>query len=161
MRTETLAVVFTDIKGYTAATSKQSHQEQARILRRIERLVAPVVPAFGEPEAPELNTQPYSPLKSIWPNYIRPDLFADISDFQIGIATKSHDVSGDYRLDAGLRYSSDTNYFALRLGAQAKTLGTQFTRYPVSYTTDVDQIVDESRHEARLFWRPLKSISRF
>jgi len=47
MRTETLAVVFTDIKGYTAATSKQSHQEQAGMLRRIERLVAPVVPAFS------------------------------------------------------------------------------------------------------------------
>lgn len=47
MRTETLAVVFTDIKGYTAATSKQSHQEQARMLRRIERLVAPVVRAFS------------------------------------------------------------------------------------------------------------------
>ena len=44
----------------------------------------------------------------------------------------------------------------MRVGAQAKTLGTQFTRYPVSYTTDVDQIVDESRHEARLFWRPLE-----
>jgi hypothetical protein len=119
---------------------------------------APVVPAFREPEAPELNTQPYSPLKSLWPNYIRPDLFADISDFQIGITTKSHDVSGDYRLDAGLRYSFDTNYLALRLGGQAKTLGTQFTRYPVSYTTDVDQIVDESRHEARLFWRPLERV---
>jgi class 3 adenylate cyclase len=47
MRTETLAVVFTDIKGYTAATSKQSHQEQAYMLRRIERLVAPVVRAFS------------------------------------------------------------------------------------------------------------------
>ncbi len=47
MRTETLAIVFTDIKGYTAATSKQSHQEQARMLRRIDRLVAPVVRAYS------------------------------------------------------------------------------------------------------------------
>jgi class 3 adenylate cyclase len=47
MRTETLAIVFTDIKGYTAATSKQTHQEQAALLRRIDRLVAPVVRAFS------------------------------------------------------------------------------------------------------------------
>ena len=121
---------------------------------------APVYPppalAYRSSEASALNTNPYSPLKSLWPNYIRPDLFADISDLQLGLATKSHDVSGDYRLNAGVRYSFDTNYFALRVGAQAKTLGTQFTRYPVSYSTDVDQAVDESRHEARLFWRPLE-----
>lgn len=116
----------------------------------------PIEPQFQEPEAPELNVHPYSPLKSLWPNYIRPDLFADISDLQIGIATKSHDVSGDYRLDAGLRYTFNSDYLAVRLGVQAKTLGTQFTRYPVSYTTDIDQTVDESRHEIRLFWRPLE-----
>ena len=113
-------------------------------------------PAYRGSETPDLNAHPYSPFKSLWPNYIRPDLFADISDLQLGIATKSHDVSGDYRLNAGLRYTLNTDYFALRVGAQAKTLGTQFTRYPVSYSTDVDQIVDESRHEARLFWRPLE-----
>ena len=116
----------------------------------------PPAPAYRGSEAPELNAQAYSPLKSLWPNYVRPDLFADISDLQLGIATKSHDVSGDYRLDAGVRYTFDADYFALRTGAQAKTLGIQFTRYPVSYSTDVDQTVDESRHEARLFWRPLE-----
>ncbi|MEE8409247.1 MAG: adenylate/guanylate cyclase domain-containing protein [Myxococcota bacterium] len=47
MRTETLAIVFTDIKGYTAATSKQSHQENAALLRKVERLVAPVVRSFS------------------------------------------------------------------------------------------------------------------
>jgi class 3 adenylate cyclase len=47
MRTETLAIVFTDIKGYTAATSAQTHQENARMLRRIERLIAPVVRAYS------------------------------------------------------------------------------------------------------------------
>ncbi len=47
MRTETLAIVFTDIKGYTAATSAQTHQENARMLRRTERLVEPVVRAYS------------------------------------------------------------------------------------------------------------------
>ena len=119
-------------------------------------VLAPTEPVSTDSETVELNAHPYSPLKSLWPNYIRPDLFVDISDLQVGIATKSHDVSGDYRLDAGLRYTSNTDYFALRVGAQAKTFGTQFTRYPISYTTDVNQTVDESRHEARLLWRPVE-----
>ena len=46
MRTETLSIVFTDIKGYTAATSAQTHQENANMLRRTERLIAPVVRAY-------------------------------------------------------------------------------------------------------------------
>ncbi len=46
MRTETLTIVFTDIKGYTAATSAQTHQQNADMLHRIERLVEPVVRAF-------------------------------------------------------------------------------------------------------------------
>lgn len=114
----------------------------------------PPAPGFRGSEAPALNAHPYSPLKSLWPNYIRPDLFADNTDLQLGLATKSHDVSGEYRLNAGVRYAFDTDYYAMRIGAQARTLGAQFTRYPVSYSTDIDQIVDESRHEARLFWRP-------
>ncbi|MGD8702574.1 MAG: hypothetical protein PVH26_09055, partial [Desulfosarcina sp.] len=118
----------------------------------------PMAPPPHASAVPELNAHPYSPLTSIWPNYIRPDLFANISDLQIGLATQSHDVSGVYRLDAGLRYSFDTDYFALRAGAQAKSLGTQFTRYPLSYTTDIGQTIDESRHEARLFWRPLELV---
>jgi class 3 adenylate cyclase len=47
MRTESLTIVFTDVKGYTAATSSQTHRENARMLRRIERSVAPVVSAYG------------------------------------------------------------------------------------------------------------------
>jgi hypothetical protein len=107
-------------------------------------------------EEPHLESQPYSPFKSLWPNYIRPDLFATVTDLQIGIATKSRDADGDYHFDAGLRYAFDTDYFAFRLGFRARTLGTQLTRYPVSYTTDFGQTVDESRHEIRLFWRPLQ-----
>lgn len=46
MRTENLAIVFTDIKGFTRATSKQTYQENASMLRNVERLVEPVVQAF-------------------------------------------------------------------------------------------------------------------
>lgn len=47
MRTETLAIVFTDIKGYTAATSAQTHVENAHMLKRVERLIEPVVRAYS------------------------------------------------------------------------------------------------------------------
>lgn len=47
MRTESLTIVFTDLKGYTAATSAQSHAENARMLRRIERSITPVARAYG------------------------------------------------------------------------------------------------------------------
>jgi class 3 adenylate cyclase len=46
MRTETLAIVFTDIKGYTAATSAQTHAQNARMLKSMASLVTPVVRAF-------------------------------------------------------------------------------------------------------------------
>ncbi len=46
MRTETLAIVFTDIKGYTAAVSAQTHQENERMLKVMAAVVTPVVRAF-------------------------------------------------------------------------------------------------------------------
>ncbi|MCK5688692.1 adenylate/guanylate cyclase domain-containing protein, partial [Myxococcota bacterium] len=46
MRTETLAIVFTDIKGYTATTAKQSHEENAKLLKKAETVITPVVSSF-------------------------------------------------------------------------------------------------------------------
>ncbi|MEJ2726055.1 MAG: hypothetical protein P8175_15725 [Deltaproteobacteria bacterium] len=100
-----------------------------------------------------IKTRPYTPLKSIWPNYIRPDAFGGVSDFQIGLATKGRDVTGKYLLDGGLRYSFDTDFFALRAGLQVVDLGFRFTRYPLSYDTNRVQQVDEARNEIKLFWR--------
>jgi adenylate cyclase len=47
MRTENLAVMFTDIQGFTATTSRQTHEENARLLSRHDALLLPVVRAFG------------------------------------------------------------------------------------------------------------------
>jgi class 3 adenylate cyclase len=46
MRTENLAVMLTDMKGFTAATSRQSRAENARMLALLDELVVPVVRAF-------------------------------------------------------------------------------------------------------------------
>ena len=105
----------------------------------------------------ELKPQPYTPFKSVWPNYIRPDVYAGVDDFQIGLATSSRDVTGKYLLDGGIRYSFNLNFFALRAGFQAENLGSQLTRYPLSYETELGQEVKEGRTEAKLFWRPLET----
>jgi len=47
VRTENLAIVFTDIVGYTARTSRQTREENARLLAEHDRLLLPVVRAFG------------------------------------------------------------------------------------------------------------------
>lgn len=46
MRTESRVVMFTDIKGYTATTSRQTREESARMLARHDALVHPVIRAF-------------------------------------------------------------------------------------------------------------------
>jgi len=116
----------------------------------------PMAPHHGEPSPAEFDVKPYSPFKSLWPNYFRPDFYAAVNDLQIGMVTKSRDVTDDVRLDAGLRYSFDKDSLAVRGAFQIQSIGAQYTRYPVDYTTDMDQAVNELRNEIKLFWRPLK-----
>ena len=47
MRTRNLAVMFTDIKGFTEKTSRQTRQENALMLARHDALLLPVVRGFG------------------------------------------------------------------------------------------------------------------
>jgi class 3 adenylate cyclase len=47
MRTENVAVMLTDMKGFTAATSRQSRAENARMLALQDELLLPLVRAFG------------------------------------------------------------------------------------------------------------------
>ena len=117
---------------------------------------SPMPPQQEDSPPPVLDVKPYTPLKSLWPNYIRPDFFAAVNDLQIGMVTKSRDVTDDYRLDAGLRYSFDKDSLAVRGAFQIQSTGAQYTRYPVDYTTDIDQAVNELRNEIKLFWRPFK-----
>ncbi len=100
------------------------------------------------------NSRPYTPLKSLWPNYIRPDGYADESDIQVGVFTKSRDVSRDFKTNAGIRYSMELEYLSLSAGAAIKDISFQGTRYPVSYSTHSGTYVYESRHELKLTWEP-------
>ncbi len=47
MKTANLAIVFTDIKGFTERTSRQTLEENQRLLRTHHDLLAPVFKAFG------------------------------------------------------------------------------------------------------------------
>ncbi len=102
----------------------------------------------------ELKPRRFSPLKSIQPNYWMPSIFISEDDVQLGGATKSRDVSRDYKMDAGIRYSFDTDFLSLRFGGAVKDFGGRFTRYPLDYTTALNQRVDESRNEFRFSWVP-------
>jgi hypothetical protein len=106
----------------------------------------------GKPE--NLESETYTPLKSIWPNYFKPDGFVGNNDVQIGVVTSGRDVSKKYRVDAGLRYSFDLDYLSMVLGGGAKDFGLRFSRYPISYTPKLGDSVDESRHEVRISWQP-------
>ncbi|MFV1965969.1 MAG: hypothetical protein ACC628_11130 [Pirellulaceae bacterium] len=106
--------------------------------------------------APSIAPEPYTPFKSLWPNYIRPDIFAAVTDLQLGIATAGRDVTGRYRFDAAARYSFDTDYLAMRAGLQVDGVGALYRRYPLSYETAVGQKVDEGRNEVGLYWRVLE-----
>jgi class 3 adenylate cyclase len=47
LKTANLAIVFTDIKGFTERTSRQTHEENQRLLRTHHELLAPLFTAFG------------------------------------------------------------------------------------------------------------------
>ncbi len=104
---------------------------------------------------PEIAPRAYDPFKSLWPNYIKPDIFAGITDFQLGLETGGRDVSGDYLFDAGFRYSFDNDFVALQALLQRKTVGTRYARYPFGYDNALGESITEDRNDVALFWRPL------
>ena len=111
------------------------------------------------PTTASLAPEPYNPFDSLWPNYIRPDIFAAVTDLQLGIATEGRDVTNRYRFDAAARYSFDTDYLALRTGFEVDNLGALYRRYPISYQTALGDGVNEGRNEVSLYWRILQQKS--
>ncbi|HPR51582.1 MAG TPA: hypothetical protein PLU81_07325 [Deltaproteobacteria bacterium] len=100
------------------------------------------------------DAQPYSPWKSLAPNFIAPDIYAGISDFQVGLGTWCRDVTGDYSANAGFRYSFAFDYVSWRAQAQVKGVGVGLSRYPVSYDPENAVKTEESRNEIQVFFRP-------
>jgi hypothetical protein len=119
-------------------------------------------PPVGE-EAPNLpkkdakeSPRPYSPWKSLMPNYILPDLFTDLDSLQLGFATEGRDVTGRYAFDTGVRYDFDAERFSFRLGGRSGNWIARATRYPFGYTTGLETEIREIRHDFKIGWLPLK-----
>ena len=120
------------------------------------RPLAALQPSAAEAPTPAYKIGDYSPFRSIWPNYIMPDLYIDNSNFQFGFSTEGRDVSKEYLWDAGVRYDVDDSDFSWRVGGQAKQFTLRATRYPMSYTTQRFIELDESRLEIKAAWSPLQ-----
>jgi len=130
------------IEPYTAGSAPPA---------RAEALVSPLEEA---PILSSLSSRPYSPGPSLFPNFIAPDVYAGLSDLQLGLATWGRDVSGNYGLDAGARYSFAYDYVALRAGARIKEVGIQCARYPFVIDPVLTPKTEESRKEYRLSYSP-------
>lgn len=101
-----------------------------------------------------VDSRKYAPLSSLWPNYLRPELFYDSRNLELGVATASRDVSGFYETDMGLRYSLQSDDWSWRLGAKANGFGVRYAHYDQSYTPFNNGEVDESRNETKLYYAP-------
>ncbi len=111
-------------------------------------------PKIGE-ETPQNNYQDYAAWKSLWPNYIGPDYFFNVDDFQLGLSTYAADVSRNYTWNAGIRYDLDDGDVTWLLGYRAKELSTRVTHYPLNYVTQRGTTVDEKRLEINVSWSPM------
>jgi hypothetical protein len=105
-------------------------------------------------EPKDLPSRPYSPWQSIFPNFMAPDLYVGLSDVQAGLFTWGQDITGDYGLNAGARYSFAYDYVALRAGLRLDEVGLQLTRYPFVSDPVLSPKTEESRLECRLTWAP-------
>ncbi len=126
------------------------------------RQVSPLPEAFAKSPKPALDKakqenkyQEYSAWKSLWPNYIGPDYFFNIDDFQLGVSTNASDVSRAYTWNAGVRYNLDDEKVTWRLGYRAKEFSARATRYPLRYVTQRETAVDEQRLEINVSWSPM------
>lgn len=112
----------------------------------------PMPPRQNVPETSE--GKDYAAGKSLWTNYIAPDYFFNIDNFQIGLSTNAADVSRAYTWNAGIRYDIDEGQMTWRLGYHAKTLSTRATQYPLRYFPQRGPSVDEKRIEVNVSWSP-------
>ncbi len=147
-----LAALMPRTGHYLSLKSAGWHMEHyAADLPSISRSLSHLAPPV---EDPPLDARPHSPFKSLLPNYWWPDVYLGSLDFQIGMSTRSKDISQDYRTDFAFRYLSDLKYTTFRLGGKAKDFGLQLTQYPLAYNPRLQPTIEESRYEVQLNWEP-------
>jgi hypothetical protein len=101
-----------------------------------------------------IPSSPYTPWESLYPNFMTPDLYVGLDEVQAGLATWAQDVTGDYGLDAGARYSFAYDYLALRAGVRLDAFSLQVTRYPFVCDPVMSPRTEESRVAYRIAYAP-------
>lgn len=123
-----------------------------------EQLPYVSLPEVGATGSEVLHTrsdaQPYSPWPSILPDFMAPDLYLGPSDLQAGLVTWGRDVSDDYSMRAGFRYSFALDYLSFQASTCIKGIGPAYTRYPLSYDPENSPETEESRNEASISYSP-------
>lgn len=114
------------------------------------------VDAISVPKAVSISSaRPYSAYQSVWPNYVRPDMFYRGTDFQLGLATRGEDLSREVNIDGGFRYSFDLDHLSWRMGGASHGFGARVTRYPMEYDALFRPAVEEDRIEGNFTWELL------
>jgi hypothetical protein len=133
-----------DLPAATAAQPLEPVSSGPRSVNQ-DRIPSHQGPTISAPHA-------YSAFETLWPNYVRPDMFYRGSDFQLGLATRGEDLAREVGIDGGFRYSFDLDYFSWRVGGRSHGLGARLTRYLIEYDPLLRPSVEEDRTEAKLFW---------
>jgi hypothetical protein len=139
----------------TSGWTMERYETQPELQPMPEGASAPAALPGGAGAQGEGNLEagPYSPLGSIMPDFIAPDLYMGPEDVQAGLVTWGRDVTGDYAVRGGFRYSLNLDYVSVQASSQIKAIGLSYSRYPLSYTPRNQPSTDESRNEAELSLR--------
>lgn len=158
MRTESQVVMLTDMKGYTAATSRQTREENARMLALHDALLVPVIDAFGGRRvksigdawlilfpAPTAALLCAAAIQDRLADHARRVVEGDRIDVRIALAM------GDVRLEGGDVFGEAVN-LASRIEGQAEPGEIWFSE-AIYWALDRARVPVEE-----LGWRPLEGL---
>ncbi len=165
MRTESRVVMLTDMKGFTAATSRQTREENARMLRLHDALLSPVIAAFGGQRVKSIGDAYLvlfaAPTEALLCAAAIQDRLADHAHRAVEserIEVRIALALGDVRLDGGDVFGEAVN-LAARIEAEAESGEVWFSE-SVYWTLDRSRIPVEEmgwravpglKEEVRLF----------
>jgi class 3 adenylate cyclase len=158
MRTESRVVMLTDMKGFTAATSRQTREENARMLRLHDALLSPVIDVFGGQKVKSIGDANLvlfaAPTEALLCAAAIQDRLADHAHRVVEgerIEVRIAVALGDVRLDRGDVFGEAVN-LASRIEGEAESGEVWFSE-SVYWTLDRARIPIEE-----MGWRPLPGL---
>jgi adenylate cyclase len=158
MRTESRVVMLTDMKGFTAATSRQTREENARMLRLHDALLSPVIAAFGGQRVKTIGDAYLvlfaAPTEALLCAVAIQDRLADYDHRVVEserIEVRIALALGDVRLDGGDVFGEAVN-LAARIEAEAESGEVWFSE-SIYWTLDRSRIPIEE-----MGWRAIEGL---